>query len=147
MEGPVNVYAIYYGDWSNESAGKAILANLFTNIGNTSYYKIQQTYTNAAGTPLSVTISFKGGVTSGIDAMASLIINELEEAHSDPFGTAWFDSSGYENADKCVWTYGTLYTASNGAKYNVVVGSKQYLLQQNWLNVGRGSCAMASNKK
>ena len=60
MEGPVNVYAIYYGDWSNESAGKAILANLFTNIGNTSYYKIQQTYTNAAGTPLSVTISFKG---------------------------------------------------------------------------------------
>mmetsp|Transcript_1607 Transcript_1607/g.2480 ORF Transcript_1607/g.2480 Transcript_1607/m.2480 type:complete len:176 (+) Transcript_1607:1101-1628(+) len=64
MEGPVNVYAIYYGDWSKDSAGKAILANLFTNIGNTPYYKIQQTYTNAAGTPLSATINFKGGVSS-----------------------------------------------------------------------------------
>jgi len=74
--------------------------------------------------------------------MASVIIHELEEAQSDPFFTAWFDGYGYENADKCAWTYGTLSTASNGAKYNVVVGGKKYLIQQNWLNVGSGSCAL-----
>ena len=79
--------------------------------------------------------------------MASVIIHELEEAQSDPEINAWFDGEGYENADKCAWTYGTLYTASNGAQYNIVVGNKKYLLQQNWLNKGIGSCAMASPRK
>jgi len=242
MEGAVGVYFIYYGSWSTNTSGQTILQTLLANIGNTPYYKIQQTYTNAAGTPLSATINFKGGVSStyaysngitlsdadiisivlaafnavqfpvdangvyfvltspdvqqgtttygfcntycgwhdffttnsgvnikysfvgnpancmntcatqnrnispngnpGIDAMVSVILHELVEAQSDPQLNAWYDSQGYENADKCAWKFGTMYTASNGAYYNMVVGGKQYLIQQNWLNVGSGSCAL-----
>ena len=43
--------------------------------------------------------------------MASVIAHELEEAATDPDLNAWYDSRGYENADKCAWTFGTTYTA------------------------------------
>ena len=44
------------------------------------------------------------------DAMASIIAHELEESTSDPDLNAWYDDSGNENADKCVWTFGTTYS-------------------------------------
>ena len=47
--------------------------------------------------------------------MASIIAHELEEAATDPDLNAWYDSRGDENADKCAWTFGTTYTAANGA--------------------------------
>ncbi len=56
---------------------------------------------------------------AGADGMASIIAHELEEAVTDPDLNAWYDNRGYENADKCAWTFGTTYTASNGALYNV----------------------------
>ncbi len=70
--------------------------------------------------------------SSGADAMASIIAHELEEAVTDPDLNAWYDSRGNENADKCAWTFGTTSLAGNGAKYNVTLGSYQYLIQQNW---------------
>ena len=73
--------------------------------------------------------------------MASIIAHELEEAHTDPDLNAWYDNRGYENADKCAWTFGTTSTASNGSKYNMTLGTRQYLIQQNWVNAGSGSCA------
>ena len=48
------------------------------------------------------------------DGMASIIAHELEEAVTDPDLNAWFDSLGYENADKCAWNFGTTYTVGNG---------------------------------
>jgi hypothetical protein len=80
---------------------------------------------------------------AGADGMASIIAHELEEATTDPDLNAWYDNRGYENADKCAWTFGTEKTASNGSKYNVTLGSRQYLIQQNWVNAGSGSCAMS----
>ena len=80
---------------------------------------------------------------AGADAMASIIAHEMEEAHTDPDLNAWYDSRGYENADKCAWTFGTQSTAANGSKYNITLGGIQYLIQQNWLNVSPGSCKMA----
>jgi hypothetical protein len=56
---------------------------------------------------------------AGADGMASIIAHELEEAASDPDLNAWFDTRGYENADKCAWTFGTTYTTSNGATANM----------------------------
>ncbi len=67
-----------------------------------------------------------------LDAMASVMVHEVDETLTDPFFTAWFDSKGAESADKCQRTYGTLYTLGS-AKYNVQLGSLKYLIQQNWL--------------
>jgi hypothetical protein len=80
---------------------------------------------------------------AGADAMASVIAHELEEAVTDPNLNAWFDMSGDENADKCGWTYGTVARASNGSFYNMILGARQYLIQQNWVNASGGYCALS----
>jgi hypothetical protein len=74
------------------------------------------------------------------DAMVSVIAHELEEAASDPQLNAWYDSTGAENADKCAWTFGATYPA-NGAAANMKIGTRDYLIQRNWVNAGGGSCA------
>lgn len=78
---------------------------------------------------------------AGADGMASIIAHELEEAVSDPDLNAWYDNRGRENADKCAWTFGTQFTAPNGSKYNMTLGSRNYLIQQNWVNASGGFCA------
>ena len=67
-----------------------------------------------------------------------MLVHEIEETHTDAMGNAWFDRRGYENADKCAWNFGTTKTASNGGIYNVTIGSRNYLIQQNWVNSGSG---------
>ena len=69
----------------------------------------------------------------GADAAASILAHELEETATDPDLNAWYDSSGNENGDKCAWNFGTVKTAPNGSKYNVTLGGKEFLIQQNWL--------------
>ena len=76
------------------------------------------------------------------DAMISVIAHELEEATSDPDLNAWYDSRGYENADKCAWTFGTTYTVANGSKANMNIGGLNFLVQRNWVNASGGYCAL-----
>lgn len=78
---------------------------------------------------------------AGADGMASIIAHELEEATTDPDLNAWYDTRGQENADKCAWTFGSTATLSSGAKYNMTLGSRNYLIQQNWVNASGGYCA------
>jgi hypothetical protein len=78
----------------------------------------------------------------GVDGMVSVIAHELEEAVTDPDLNAWYFSSGNENADQCAWTFGTEYTAPNGSKANMHLGSRDYLVQQNWIRATRGKCAL-----
>ncbi len=69
----------------------------------------------------------------GADAAASVIFHELSEAVTDPDG-----SSGWqyrENADQCAWNFGTTYTVANGSTANIKLGSRDYLLQQQYVNV------------
>ena len=82
---------------------------------------------------------------AGADGMASIIAHELEEAITDPDLNAWYDRRGQENADKCAWTFGSTSTASisNGSKYNVKLGTREFLIQQNWVNASGGYCAKA----
>jgi hypothetical protein len=75
--------------------------------------------------------------------MASIIAHELQEAVTDPDLNAWYDTRGYENADKCAWTFGGTSTASNGSAYNVTLGGRQYLIQRNWVNASGGYCSMS----
>jgi hypothetical protein len=79
---------------------------------------------------------------AGADGMASIIAHEFEEAATDPDLNAWYDTRGYENADKCAWTFGTTYT-SGGATANVHLGSRDYLIQRNWVNASGGYCSMS----
>jgi len=58
-------------------------------------------------------------------------------------GNAWYDNTGYENADKCAWSYGTTFSTPGGGVANVTLGTKSFLIQRNWLNVGSGSCALS----
>ncbi len=70
---------------------------------------------------------------AGVDAMVSIIAHELEEATTDPDPrSGWADSGGAENADKCAWTFGqNIQTLLSGAKYNVTLGLRNYLIQRN----------------
>jgi hypothetical protein len=95
---------------------------------------------------------YPSGCTSGYtspntDVAANSEVNtlahEIEETTTDPMGTAWYDNRGYENADKCAWTWGTTSTASNGGVYNMTIGGIRYLVQRNWVNAGTGGCAVS----
>jgi hypothetical protein len=46
------------------------------------------------------------------DMLTIVTSHEIREAISDPLGTAWWDSQGYEADDKCVWH--NLYKMNNG---------------------------------
>lgn len=65
------------------------------------------------------------------DAMVSAIAHEFVEAVSDPLGLSWYDQAGFENADKCAWTYGKASKTANGSFANMTLGDRQYLIQQN----------------
>jgi hypothetical protein len=80
---------------------------------------------------------------AGADGMASIIAHELEEAVTDPDLNAWYDNRGYENADKCAWTFGTTYASANNSKANMNLGGKDYLIQQNRVNASGGYCALS----
>ncbi len=78
---------------------------------------------------------------AGADGMASIIAHELEEAVTDPNINAWYQSRYQENADKCAWTFGSTTSLPGGAVYNMTLGSRKYLIQQNWVNSLGGYCA------
>ena len=76
----------------------------------------------------------------GADGVVNVLAHEVEETTTDLMGTAWFDTRGYENADKCAWIFGATHTDSNGGVWNITVGSKNFMVQQNWVNAGSGGC-------
>ena len=78
----------------------------------------------------------------GVDGMVSVIAHELEEAVTDPDLNAWYFSTGNENADQCAWTFGSTYTAPNGSLANMHLGSRDFLVQQNWIQAASGRCAL-----
>jgi hypothetical protein len=82
----------------------------------------------------------------GVDGMVSIIAHELSEAVTDPDHNAWMDLRGFENADKCAWSYGYhQYKLTNGAWANMgwdfldpngaVLYHRDYLIQRNLVRV------------
>ncbi len=57
-----NVYYIWYGDWSNNSA-VSILTNLAGSIGGSPYFNINTTYYNGGGTHVTNAVSYAGSAT------------------------------------------------------------------------------------
>lgn len=77
------------------------------------------------------------------DAMASTMAHAFDVLVTNPTGTGWFDRYGLENATKCQGTFGETYTSANGARANMRLGQRDFLIQPNWINVCKGRCGLS----
>jgi hypothetical protein len=77
----------------------------------------------------------------------NVLAHELVEAVTDPLKNAWYDKDNQESADKCQLDsepYGPfLYTASNGGRYNMTIGTKKFLIKKNWVADPVQDCALS----
>ena len=81
------------------------------------------------------------------DVLASNLAHALNGILTNPLGNGWYDRYGLENADKCQDAlgnpaFGQTYLTANGARANVRFGSRDFLIQQNWVNDRKARCAM-----
>jgi len=74
------------------------------------------------------------------DAVLNVVSHEHNESITDPFGNAWYDLFGYEDGDKCAWSWG-LPTGSGSSAYNQIINGHHYMLQLEYSNADRG-CVM-----
>lgn len=139
---PNTVYAIFTGSGVNLGGGFGTQYCAYHTHGSNS----NGTFFYAA---MPYNQQYPSGCTSGYaspnaDVAANSEVNtlahEIEETTTDDMGNAWYDSRGYENADKCAWTWGTTASASGGT-YNLKGNGYYFLVQQNWVNAGSGGCA------
>jgi hypothetical protein len=107
---------------------------------NTKYSFVGDPGSNGACS-VQTSVSPNGDV--GADAMVSVIAHEIEESATDPNLNAWYDNRGYENADKCAWTFGTTYSTANGSLANMSLGGNNFLVQRNWVNASGGYCSLS----
>ena len=68
---PPNVYLIWYGNWSGNTA-ISILTNLASHIGGSSYFNINTTYYNGSGDHVLNAVSYKGSTTDNYSQGTSL---------------------------------------------------------------------------
>lgn len=68
------------------------------------------------------------------DSVINGISHEHQETITDPIGTGWYDSSGNEIADKCLFTFGTPLGTNGFGQYNQIINTHQYWLQEIWSN-------------
>jgi Phosphate-induced protein 1 conserved region len=145
---PNTVYAIFTGSGVNLGGGFGSQYCAYHTHGTVNVNG-NQTVLYAA---MPYNQEFPSGCTSGYaspntDVAANSEVNtlahEIEETTTDELGTAWYDNRGYENADKCAWTWGTINTAPGGGTYNMILSSKYFLIQRNWKNSGSGGCALS----
>lgn len=112
-----------YHSWINDAGGAILYANQPYAAQN---YSI---YTCDSG-------QHPNGTTA--DATLNVVSHEHNEAITDEQGSAWFDSQGAENGDKCAWNFGTALGNTAYGKYNQVIGTGKYYLQQEWSNSNSG---------
>ena len=74
--------------------------------------------------------------------MVSTIAHELAETVTDPTFRGWRTDRGEENADRCAFLYGTTFGTPKGTA-NVRLGTRNYLLQTNWVNSATPHCGLA----
>jgi hypothetical protein len=72
------------------------------------------------------------------DSTINVTSHEHNESITDPLGSAWYDSSGNEDGDKCAWNFGSPLGGGAGAEYNQVINGGHYYLQQEWSNHSSG---------
>ena len=135
---PSMIYVVFTGPGVNPGAGFP---------SDYCAYHSRFTYPNTSQTLKYVVMPFLPDAGTGCsapsgspndDAPADMAVNtlahELDEAVTDANGDGWFDDSSKheENADKCEWTFGQTFVTPNGARANMTLGGKNYLVQRNW---------------
>ena len=142
--GPETIYLVFTGPGVNLGGGFGSQYCAYHGHFSSSYGDVKY-----AAQPYNA--DYPSGCTAGqspngdvaADAEVNTLAHEIEEAASDPDLNAWFDRRGYENADKCAWDFGTT-SGPTGARWNISVGGKNFLVQQNWINSGSGGCRLSS---
>lgn len=148
---PNAVYAIFTGNGVNLGGGFGSQYCAYHTHGTVTVNGVSQTILYAA---MPYNAQYPNGCSGGfgaangtLDPAADMEVNtlahEIEETTTDAMGNAWFDTRGYENADKCAWTWGTTFTTSSGGTANMTIGGKPFLVQQNWKNSGSGGCFLS----
>jgi hypothetical protein len=141
---PNTVYAILTGSGVNLGGGFGSQYCAYHTRGTTSQgvaYFAAMPYNQQYPSACTAALPSPNADVAG-NSEVNTLAHEIEETTTDARGNAWYDSRGYENADKCAWTWGSTSTASNGGKYNMQLSDgKFYLVQQNWVNAGSGGCA------
>jgi hypothetical protein len=77
--------------------------------------------------------------SSTADPAISTISHEHNESITDPFGNAWVNASGQEEADLCITSFGPTVGGTGAGAWNQVINGDHYYLQQLWSNA-TGSC-------
>jgi hypothetical protein len=144
---PATVYAVFTAGTVNLGGGFGTQYCAFHSYGTVMVNGAARTVLYAA---MPYDYAYPGACTNGTaspngdpaaDAEVNTLAHEIEETTTDMGLTAWYDRRGYENADKCAWTWGTTYKTANGGVANMSIGGKDFLVQQNWVNAGSGGCA------
>ena len=101
-------------------------------VRNIPYIAVQDFTSTYARSCAAQTISPNGDYQ--LDAVASILVHEIDEALTDPDLRTWYDATGAENADKCAWAFGAS-NILNGAKWNFQTpgNTTKYYIQMNWL--------------
>ncbi len=97
---------------------------------NIPYIAVQDFTATYAKSCAAQTVSPNGDYQ--LDAVASILVHEIDEAITSPDLRTWYDNRGAENADKCAWTFG-ITSLVGMAKYNFTTTNYKYLIQRNWL--------------
>jgi hypothetical protein len=82
------------------------------------------------------------------EATIDTVAHETVEAITDPTGTGWLDSDGFEVADKCETgpqVGNPLGYATDGSPYNQLIGGHEYLIQEMWSN-DDGGCVQRTTQ-
>lgn len=77
------------------------------------------------------------GAAGALDGVSIVAGHEWTEAATDPQLDAWYDATGWENADKCAWNQGPGADAGN-----IVLPTGTFAVQSSWSNAANG-CAIA----
>src|SRR5262249_28336108 len=79
MLGIPNVYYIWYGNWSGNSA-TTILPDFASNLGGSSYFRINTTYTDGTGQPVSGQFIYAGSINDNYSrgtALSGIAVEEI----------------------------------------------------------------------
>ena len=117
-------YCAYHGNfsWNGNDVKYAVMP-----------YNVTYPSACTAGSGISPTSDYAAA------AEVNTLAHETEETMTDEDLNAWYDSRGYENADKCAWSFGTTHGGSTGT-YNQTMGGVNWLIQMNWVNANSGGC-------